>query len=80
MERRAKGHGMYGEEPVVGENQDDHLERVPGLVGTDDQLPRRVAVGIEVDDDDGVVGGMKDAGVVDTVPPSGTMDLHTPLV
>ncbi len=80
MERRAKGHGVYGEEPVIGKNEDDHLEQVPGLIWTDDQLSRRVAVGIDVDDVESVVGGVEDADVVDTVPPRRAMDLHIPLV
>lgn len=80
MERRAKGHGVNGEEPAVGENKDDHLEQVPGLIWTEDQLLRRVAVRIEVDDDERVVGGMEDVGVVNTMPPSGPVHLHIPLV
>ena len=50
MERGAKRHRVDRQEPIIGQNQDDHLEQVPGSVRADGQFLGRIAVGIEVDD------------------------------
>lgn len=71
---------MDRQNPVVGKHEHDHLEHVPGLIRPDRELLRRIAVRVKVDDDKRVIRGMADSGVGDPVPPSRTMDLHTPLV
>ncbi len=71
---------MYRQEPFVGEGEHDHLEGVAGRVRSDDQLLGRVAVGIEVDHHERVVGGMTDLVVGDAMSSSRAMDLHTPLM
>ena len=71
---------MDRQKPVVGEDEHDHLEEVAGVIRTDGELPGRVIVRPEVDDDDCVIRGMADGGVADAMTSSRTMDLHTPLV
>lgn len=71
---------MYRQEPFVGQCEHDNLEEVAGRVRSDRQLFRRVAVGIEVDHHEWVIGGMTDLIVADAVSSSRAMDLHTPLV
>jgi hypothetical protein len=71
---------MDRQKPVVGEQEHDHLEHVPGLIRSDDELLRRVSVRLEVDDNERVIRGVTHGGVADTVPSSRGMDLHTFLV
>jgi len=71
---------MNRQQPLLSEDEHNHLEHVPSLVRSDGQFLRWVTVRLEVDDDERVVRGVADGGLADTVPSSGTMDLHTSLV
>ena len=71
---------MDRQEPIIGQNQDDHFEQVSGLVRADGQFPGRIAVGIEVDDNQRVTRGVTDVSVRDAVPSSRAMDLRTPIL
>ena len=70
---------MNGQQPIVGELEHHHLEQVAASVGANDQKLGRVAVGIEVDDHDRVVGGMAEVLVADAMTSSRSVDLHTPI-
>ena len=71
---------MDRENSVIGQDERDHLEHVPGLIRPNDQLLRRVAIRLEIDNDERVSRSMPDGAVADAVPSSRMMDLHTPLV
>lgn len=79
MEHRAKRHRVDGQEAIVSEKEHDHLEEVAGQIGSDGKLPRRVGIGIEVDDHNRVIGRMADRMVPNSVSSSRPMDLHTSL-
>jgi hypothetical protein len=51
----AEWHGMDGQQSVVGQHEDDHLEQVAGPVWSDSQLLRWVGDRIEVDHDERVI-------------------------
>jgi len=80
MKRLPKWHRVDRHEAFVSQHDHDHLEEVASHVGPDRQLPRRVTIRIEIDHHQQVIERMADRFVADPVPPSGTMDLHTPLV
>ncbi len=52
---------------VVGEFEPDDLQQVAGFVGSDSEDLGWIGVGIEIDDGDGIVKGVADGCVVDTV-------------
>jgi hypothetical protein len=58
------------EQTVVGEFEHDHLEQISSRIGTDRQELGRISVGIEVDHDEGLCGGVPDIVVGDAVPAS----------
>ena len=80
MERGANWHGVNRQQEGVCENEDDHFEQVPGSVWADGQFLGRIAVGIEIDDNERVVGGVMDVSVNDAVSASRAVDLHTSLL
>jgi hypothetical protein len=61
---------------IVGEFEPDDLQKVPGLVGSDCEHLGWIGVGFEVDHREGMVNGVADGSVVETVFASGAMDLH----
>ena len=60
----------------VIELEPNDLQQVPGVVRSNCKDFRRVGVGFEVDDGEGMVDGLKDGGVVDAVLAGGTMDFR----
>jgi hypothetical protein len=61
---------------VIDKLEPDDLQQVPGGVGSDGEDLGRVGCGVEVDDGDGMVEGMEDGSVVNTVFAGRSMDLH----
>lgn len=80
MEGGAKRHAVNRQEPIVCENEDDHLEQLPGSVCADGQFLGRIAVGIEIDDNERVIGGVTDVSVSDAMSSGRAVDLHTSLL
>lgn len=60
MELGSEGHGVDDQEVVVGELEQDDLEEVAGLVGSDDEDLRWISVRFEVHDDERMVDGVAD--------------------
>ena len=71
---------MDRQERVVGQFEDDHLEKVAGAIGTDHEHLRWIGVGFEIHDHDRMISGMCDVIVADAMAPRRPMDFHTPLV
>ena len=71
---------MDRQKSFVSEHKDDHLEQVAGEIRTDRQLPWRIAVRIDIDDDECVVRGVAYRIVIDAMSASRPVDLHTLLV
>jgi hypothetical protein len=65
-----------GDHPVVGEDEDDHLEQVPGRVGADHEHPRWIGIGVEIDRHQLVLDRVQDLVVADAVFAGRSMDLH----
>ncbi len=61
---------------VVREYEPDNLKKVPGPVGPDCEHLGWIGVGFEVDNREGMVDGVTDGVVVDTVPAGSAVDLH----
>ena len=68
MESGAQAHGIDHKIGIVGEYEPDDLEEVPGRVGPDREHLGWIGVGFEVDEREGMVDGVADGSVVDTVP------------
>ena len=60
---------------IVGEFEPDDLEKVLGPVGSDCEHLGWIGVGLEVDECEGMVDGVADGVVVDTVLAGGAVDL-----
>ena len=69
---------MDGEESLVGQFQDHHLEELAGAVGTDDQDLGRVGIGVDVNDDQRVVDKLVDS-IRKPVAAGRLVDPHTSL-
>lgn len=67
---------MDHEIDLVSELEPDDLEQIAGVVGPDRQDLGRVGVRVQVDDGDGVVKGVQDGGIRDSVLASRPMDLR----
>jgi hypothetical protein len=65
---------------VVGQQQDDHLEQVPGNVGAKQQELRRVGLRLEVDHDKWMLDRVTDVVVRQPMAARRTVDIHTLLV
>lgn len=65
----------WDDQRVVGYVEHDQFEKVPGLVGTGDEVAIWVAVQFLPGDE--VVEGVDDVFVVDAVPAGRRVDLHT---
>lgn len=74
----AEFHRVDCDHPVVGEDEHDHLEKVPGQVGTDHEHLRRIGIGVEVERHQLVLNGVQDVVVADAVLASRSMNLHRP--
>jgi hypothetical protein len=61
---------------VVGEFEPKDFQQVASSVGSDSEDLGWVGVGIEIDDSEGIVQGVEDDGVGDSVFASRPMDLH----
>jgi hypothetical protein len=62
---------------VLGEFESDDFQQVASSVGSDSEDLGWVGFGIEIDDGEGIVQGVEDDGVGDSVfATSGPMDLH----
>ena len=71
---------MNSELLILGEQQDDYLEHVSCPIRSDDEDLRWIGVRIEVDHGDRMFDGVPDVFVVDAVPSSRLVGLHTRLV
>ncbi len=69
MERPPEWHCVDGEEPIVGELEDDDLEEVAGTVGADHEHLRRVGVRLDVDNHDRAIDGVENIRIGDAVAP-----------
>lgn len=67
---------MDHEVDVVGEFKPDDLQQVAGVVGSDGEDLGRIGFVVEIDDSDGMVEGVEDGGIVDTVLAGRPVDLH----
>ena len=67
---------MDHEIDVVSELEPDDLKQIARVVGSDRKDLRRVGVGFEIDDGDGMVEGVEDGGIRYAVPARRPMDLH----
>lgn len=76
----AQWHRMDDEFSAFGEFEPNDLKQVAGVVGSDGEHLGRVSVGFEVDDGEGMIDGVKDCLVVDTVPAGGVVDIHITIV
>jgi len=60
----------------VGEFEPDDLQQIAGLVGSDCQNLGWVGVGIEVNDGEGMVEGVSNGSIGDSVLARRSVDLH----
>ena len=67
---------MVHEVDVVGELKPDDLQQVPGVIWSDGKDLGRVGVGFEVDEGKGMVEGVSNGGVGDSVLARRSVDLH----
>lgn len=67
---------MDHEIDVFGEFEPDDLQQVAGVVGSDRKDLGWVCVGFEVDDGEGMVEGMSNGGLRDSVLARRSVDLH----
>jgi len=65
---------------VVGKQQDDHLEHIPGSVGAQQQQLGRVGLRLEVDHDKRMVGRVTGVVVSDPMAARRAVDVHTPVM
>lgn len=68
---------MNGEEPIIGQLENEELEEVAGEVGADHEDLRWVGVRVDIDNDERMVDGVEDVRVGDAMTSSRTVDLHT---
>ncbi|GMQ97704.1 MAG: hypothetical protein BMS9Abin17_0204 [Acidimicrobiia bacterium] len=61
---------------VVSEFEPDDLQKIPGTVGPDCEHLGRIRVGVEVDEHEGMVDGVADGVVVDSMLVGGAVYLH----
>jgi hypothetical protein len=61
----AELHGVDGDHPIVGEDEHDHLEQVPGRVGADREHLWWVGIGFEIDRQQYVLDRVEDVVVAD---------------
>jgi len=61
---------------IIREFEPDDLQEVSGSIGSDSEHLGWIGVGIEVDDREGMVDGVADGVVVDSVLVGGAMYLH----
>jgi hypothetical protein len=57
-EHRAQRHRVNREQLITGQFDHDHFEEVPGSVRPDCEDLRRIRLGVEIDDDNRMVGGV----------------------
>src|SRR5438132_11911885 len=69
VEGGTKRHCVDHQESILGEDEDDHFEKVACEIWPDGQLLGRIAVGVEVHDDQGVIGSVTDVLLTDPVSP-----------
>ena len=61
---------------IVRKFEPDDLQKVPGSVGSDCEHLGRIGVRVEIDEHEGVVDGVADGVVVDSMFVGGAIDLH----
>ncbi|VAV93161.1 hypothetical protein MNBD_ACTINO01-1010 [hydrothermal vent metagenome] len=61
---------------IVREFKPDDLQEVPGSVGSDCEHLGWIGVGVEIDENEGMVDGVADGVVVDSVLMGGVVYLH----
>lgn len=68
---------MNGEEPIIGQLENEALEEVAGEVGADHEDLRWIGVRVDIDNDERMFDGMEDVRVRDAMTSSRTV-ISTP--
>lgn len=71
---------MDREVPILCQLEDDDLEEIARPVWPDHQDLGRVAIGLEIHDDERLTQRVLCVGVIDAMSTSGSVNLHTALV
>src|SRR3546814_412211 len=77
VERPPQWHGVDGEEPIIGQLENEELEEVAGEVGADHENLRWVGIRVHIGDHKWMVDGVEDVGIRDAMASGRAMDLHT---
>ncbi len=70
---------MDGQEPIIGQAEHDHLQKIAGPVRADRQDLGWVSIRIEVHNDQRMVDGVTNVLIIEAVPSGRPMDIHTPI-
>jgi hypothetical protein len=76
VESGSKAHGMDHEIGIVREFEPDDLQEVPGSIGSDCEHLGWIGVGVEIDEHEGMVDGVANGVVVDSMVVGGAVYLH----
>ncbi len=76
VESGSQLHGMDHKIDIVREFESDDLQEVPGSVGSDREHLGWIRVRVEIDEHEGMVDGVADCVVVDSVLVGGAVYLH----
>jgi hypothetical protein len=68
---------MDRHQPTLGEFKPDDLQQVSGQIRADRQHSRRVAIGLEIDNDDRLVNRVPDRVDIDAMLERRSVKLHT---
>lgn len=68
---------MDRQSPLTAKLDPNDLEKVPGVIRTDSKHTRRISVGLDIDDDEGVSHRVLNGVVGDPVLVGRSVDLHT---
>jgi hypothetical protein len=68
-------HRVDNEQPLVRKVQHNQLEHVPRTIRSDDEQPRWIAIGFEVDNDEWMPCGMQNVLISNPVSASRSVDL-----
>jgi hypothetical protein len=68
---------VNGEEPIIGQFENEELEEVAGEVGADHENLRRVGVRVDIDNNDRMVDGVEDVRIRDAMTSGRAVNLHT---
>ena len=79
MELGSERHGVDHKQVLVHEFEQDELEEVASEVRSDGKDLGWVGIGLEVDEDKGIVKGVDDVGVCSAMTQRRLVDVHTVL-